>query len=251
MPPLLLFPLSVAMAILRLGLLEIDDFVSRAFVYGASTAILAGVFAALSGITQRAFIAMTGAKSDAAIIITTLITATAFTPLKERVQRFVDGRLREKPDNTQALRSFGAQVNTFVQMNDVSQLTQRLLTEAVDALHADSGILSLIVNDGLHCVHTHGTWKEQVALSVPLEFGGRRYGLLQLGPHQAGEAYDEEEGQALQQAAGQVARALALAWPRYESSLRQEASHRVNSAVARSAPMVETGAETKLKPVGE
>jgi hypothetical protein len=113
-------------------------------------------------------------------------------------------------------------------MNDVSQLTQRLLNEAVDSLHAESGILSLITNDGLRCVHTRGIWKEQVALSVPLEFDGRRYGLLQLGPQQEGEGYDEEEGRALQQAASEVARALALAWPRYESSLRQpspEASH--------------------------
>jgi hypothetical protein len=221
LPGLIVFPLSVAMAILRFRLLEVDDFVNRAFVYGASTAILAGVFAALTGLTQKMFVAMTGAKSDAAIIVSTLIIASAFTPLRARVQSFVDRRLRDAPDNTEALRAFGNQVQAFVQMNDVTQLTQRLLTEAINALHAESGVLSLLIDGRLQRIHTVGRWKEQVSLSVPLDCGGHRYGLIQLGPHRLERPYTQAEGRALQLVASQVAQAVTLAWPRYEGNQYQ------------------------------
>jgi hypothetical protein len=218
LPGLIFFPLSVAMAILRFRLLEVDDFVNHAFVYGASTAILAGVFAALTGLTQRMFVAMTGAKSDAAIIISTLIIASAFTPLRARVQSLVDRRLRDAPDNTEKLRAFGNHVQTFVQMNDVIQLTQRLLTEAIEALHAESGVLSLLIEGRFQRIHTVGRWKEQVSLSVPLDCGGQRYGLIQLGPHRLAGPYTQAEGRALQLVASQVAQAVSLAWSRYEGS---------------------------------
>jgi hypothetical protein len=215
LPTLLFFPLSIGLAILRYQLWEIDNFISYAFVYGASTAILGGVFAALGGFTQLMFIATTGAKSDAAIVITTLIVATAFTPLKAKVQKFVDRNLSEAVDKTGELRAFGEQVRAFVAMNDVALLSQRLLAEAITALNAESGVLSVIMNDQLHPLHTRGKWKGNVALSVPLEFGGQRYGLLQLGPHRDDRPYSDAEGEAMQQVATQVAYAISLAWPRY------------------------------------
>jgi hypothetical protein len=220
LPTLLIFPLSVALAILRFRLWEIDDFVNHAYVYGASTAILAGVFAALTGLTQRVFIATTGAKSDAAVVLTTLIIATAFTPLKSQVQKFVDRHLGAISDNTAKLQSFGEQVQAFVQLNDVILLSQRLLTEATAALRAESGALSLLIDGRLQRVHTSGRWKGNVHLSVPLDAGGQRYGLLQLGPHREDRPYSDAEGEALQQVAAQVAQALSLAWPRYINDLQ-------------------------------
>jgi len=216
---LLIFPISVALAILRYRLWEIDDFVNYAFVYGASTAILAGVFAAMTGFMQRLFVATTGEKSDTATIITTLIIAAAFTPLKERVQKFVDRHLSESSESTVKLRAFGKEVHTFVQMQDATMLSKRLLVEATEALDAESGVLSLIIDGRLQPIHTVGGWKEHVGLSVPLEWGGVRYGLLQLGPQRENRPYSEAEGESLLQAAAQVALALSLFWPRYSARL--------------------------------
>jgi hypothetical protein len=248
LPALLLFPLSIALAILRFRLWEIDDFVNYAFVYGASTAILAGVFAALTGLTQKMFIAMTGSKSDAAIVITTLIIATAFTPLKAQVQKFVDRRLSEPQDNTEDLRAFGKQVQTFVQMNDVTMLSQRLLTEATEALRAESGILSLFINGRLQSVYTSGEWKGNVSLSVPIDYGGQRYGILQLGPHVEDRPYSDEEGQAVQQVANQVASAISLAWPRYEGGQQQGAAMSDLKAVAPAVPGAHTATSLERQP---
>src|ERR1051325_1189143 len=83
-------PAAIGVAILRYRLYEIDRIVNRAIVYGAVTALLAGVFAAVTLLTQRMFVALTGQQSDAAIVLTTLAVATLYTPLRKQVERVVD-----------------------------------------------------------------------------------------------------------------------------------------------------------------
>jgi hypothetical protein len=97
----LLFSLSLAataiaigIAVLRYRLYAIDVLVYRAFVYGALTAILAGLYAATIRLFQAMFVEATGDESDAALVITTLILATSFTPIKRRLETFVDRRFK-------------------------------------------------------------------------------------------------------------------------------------------------------------
>ena len=105
LPSLLLFPIAVGLAILRYRLWEVDNIVNQAFVYGLLTAILAGVFAAMIGFTQRLFLAVTGEQSDIAIVLTTLIVAAAFTPVKTRVEEFVAHQFRDAHEETRDLRT--------------------------------------------------------------------------------------------------------------------------------------------------
>ena len=85
---------ATAIAILRYRLYEIDLIINRTLVYGALSAILAGVYTASITLSQRVFVALTNERSDAAIVITTLIVAATFTPLKTRLQAFVDKRVK-------------------------------------------------------------------------------------------------------------------------------------------------------------
>jgi len=89
-----LLPIAAAIAILRYRLYEIDLLINRTFVYGALTAILAGVYTASITLTTRVFSAITGERSDAAIVLTTLIVVSLFTPLKSRLQSAVDKRMK-------------------------------------------------------------------------------------------------------------------------------------------------------------
>jgi hypothetical protein len=84
----------VGIAILRYRLYEIDLLINRTFVYGTLTAILAGVYTASIALTTRLFSAITGERSDAAVVLTTLIVVSLFTPLKSRLQSIVDKRLK-------------------------------------------------------------------------------------------------------------------------------------------------------------
>jgi len=85
---------AIAVAILRYRLYEIDLIINRTLVYGALSAILAGVYTAAITLSQRVFTAVTGERSDAAIVLTTLIVVSLFTPLKTRLQATVDRRLK-------------------------------------------------------------------------------------------------------------------------------------------------------------
>src|SRR5205814_2504800 len=80
---LLLVPISVGIAVTRYRLYEIDHLISRTLVYVPLTALLAGLYAAVVTLLQRVFQSVTGDRSDAAIIISTLILASVFTPIRK------------------------------------------------------------------------------------------------------------------------------------------------------------------------
>ena len=89
-------------------------------------------------------------------------------------------------------------------------MSEKLLVEAVRSLKAESGAISLMKDGRLQVVHTSGPWRGDAYLSVPLNCGRHRHGLLQLGPHQPHQPYDRREVDALQEVADQVARAVCL-----------------------------------------
>jgi len=88
---------AIGIAILRYRLYDIDIIINRTIVYGVLSAILAGVYTASITLSQRVFMAVTGERSDAAIVLTTLIVASTFTPLKLRLQAIVDRRAKPMP----------------------------------------------------------------------------------------------------------------------------------------------------------
>jgi hypothetical protein len=89
-----LLPLAAAVAILHHRLYDIDVILNRALVYIPLTAILAGLYAAGVALFQRLFVAVTGDRSDGAVVITTLVLAGLFTPVKNGLQNFVDRRFK-------------------------------------------------------------------------------------------------------------------------------------------------------------
>ena len=91
---LLLVPISVGIAVTRYRLYEIDHLISRTLVYVPLTALLAGLYAAVVTLLQRVFQTVTGDRSDAAIIISTLILASVFTPIRKWLEGIVERRYK-------------------------------------------------------------------------------------------------------------------------------------------------------------
>ncbi len=88
-------PIAAAIAITRYRLYNIDSLIlNRALVYIPLTGILGGLYAAGVALFQRIFVAVTGDKSDAAIVLATLVLASLFTPIKNWLQTFVDKRFK-------------------------------------------------------------------------------------------------------------------------------------------------------------
>jgi hypothetical protein len=98
---LLVVPVFTYIAILRYHLCDIDLVMNRALVYGTLTGLLALVYFAGVTATQTIFRALTGQgeQRQLAIVVSTLVIAALFNPLKRRIQSFIDRRFyRRKYD---------------------------------------------------------------------------------------------------------------------------------------------------------
>jgi hypothetical protein len=80
-------PIAVFQAIASHRLYDIDRIIGRTFAYGALTAILAGVYSASIRLFNWLFVDLTGQESEVALVLTTLILATSFTPIKTWLEK--------------------------------------------------------------------------------------------------------------------------------------------------------------------
>jgi GAF domain-containing protein len=208
---ILAFPIAAGIAILRYRLYDIDLLINRTLVYVPLTAILAGLYSASIALFQKLFVSITREQSDAAIVITTLILASSFTPIKNGLQGVVDKRFKEVPDPIKKLRSFGEQVRSFVQLNSADQLLQRLLDEVVSAFDAVGGAVYKGEGEQMRVAHATEGWDGDTEMSAPLTGDGRRIGMVSLGARRNGLDYTERDRQTLQDIVDVVGQAIVLA----------------------------------------
>jgi len=126
----LVIPAAITISILRYRLWDIDLIIRRTLVYSALSAVLALAYFGSVLVLQNVFQAVTGEGRSALVtVLSTLIIAALFGPLRGRVQRTIDRRFfRQKYDAARTLAAFGAQARDVVELE---QLSDQLLA-AVD-----------------------------------------------------------------------------------------------------------------------
>jgi len=138
--PVLLLPalglpvmgLSLMIAILRYRLFDIDLIIRRTLAYSLLTVLLALVYFGGVTLLQRLFTAATGQSSPAALVISTVLIAALFSPLRKRVQDFIDRRFyRKKFDSDQALNQFALAARSET---EIGRLSDKMLQVANEAL---------------------------------------------------------------------------------------------------------------------
>jgi len=87
-------PIAMLQAITRYHLYDIDTIIGRTFAYGALTAILAGLYSASLRLFNAIFVTATGENSEIALVLTTLVLATTFTPIKSRLEKLAERRFK-------------------------------------------------------------------------------------------------------------------------------------------------------------
>ena len=133
---LLLIPLSIGVAILRSRLYDIDVIINRTLVYGALTAALVLVYVGGVVLLQSLFRALTGQESQLAVVVSTLMIAALFQPLRRRVQGFIDRRFyRRKYDAAKPLAAFSAKLQDETDLDTLSEDLTSVVRETVQPEH--------------------------------------------------------------------------------------------------------------------
>jgi hypothetical protein len=210
-PVSIALPAATGMAILRYRLLDIDILIHRTLVYIPLTAILSGVYAASTSLLQRLFVATTGARSDGAIVLTTLILTATFTPIKNALQGFVDKRFKNPLEPLAALKTFKRQIQAIEEVVDRNTAARRFLEESAAALQATCGAVFLFQDGSPRIVSMNGDWQAgREALSIPIGEETRNAGMLYLGQRHDGSAYTEAEISLLTGVGESLGRVLSL-----------------------------------------
>ena len=134
-----LIPISVGIAILRYRLYDIDLIINRTLVYGTLTVTLALVYAGGVAVTEAIFRTLTGQEQQPqlAVVVSTLVIAALFSPLRRGVQAFVDQRFyRGKYDARKTLEAFSARLRDETDLEALRDDLVGIVRETMQPAHA-------------------------------------------------------------------------------------------------------------------
>lgn len=195
-------PVAVAVGVLRYHLLGIEVMLRRGLVYSVLTAVVVGLYVAVTAVAGAQF-----QRGPLPGVLAAALVAVGLTPLRDRLQAAVDWLVYgDRRDPMRAMTRLGDA------MNDETDLLPAVLATVTDAVRAPGAAVvapqgSVLASYG---VETAGSDAEVLALRV----GGRELGVLRLTPRTPGEPYTDGDRRLLAALAPQVAaivRALELA----------------------------------------
>jgi hypothetical protein len=134
----LLIPLSIGIAVLRSRLFDIDIVINRTLVYGSLSVMLGLVYLGGVATTQAIFRALTGQEQQPqlAIVISTLVIAALFNPLRQRIQSFIDRRFyRRKYDAIKTLEAFSVKLRDETDLSALSDDLVGVVRETMQPSH--------------------------------------------------------------------------------------------------------------------
>ena len=134
--PLIGLPVATGIAILKHRLYDIDLIINRTLVYGLLTATLVALYFGAIVVLQRVFVLLTGQQSTVAVVASTLLIAAMFTPMRRRIQGFIDRSFyRSKYDSRKTLEAFSARLRDETDLKAVSDDLVGVVRETMQPAH--------------------------------------------------------------------------------------------------------------------
>src|SRR5215212_2185352 len=129
-------PIAIGIAILRYRLYDIDLLINRTLVYGSLTATLVALYFGGIVLLQRVFVALTSEQSTLAVVASTFLIAALFTPLRRRIQSFIDRSFyRRKYDAGKTLEAFSAKLRDETNLESLNNDLVGVVRETMQPAH--------------------------------------------------------------------------------------------------------------------
>ena len=135
---LVMLPAAIGIAVLRYRLYEIDVVINRTLVYGPLTAMLVVVYFGVVVGLQAVFRALTEQEQQPqlAVVVSTLVIAALFNPLRRRIQSFIDRRFyRKKYDARKTLEEFSVKLREETDLQTLNSDLVGVVQETMQPAH--------------------------------------------------------------------------------------------------------------------
>jgi hypothetical protein len=134
----LLIPLSIGLSVLRYRLWDIDLIIRRTLVYSLLTITLGLIYLGAVVTLQNLLGGLTGERQPEIVtVVSTLAMAALFTPLRRRIQSFIDRRFyRRKYNAERALASFALHARNETDLDELTGRLVDVIQETIQPAHA-------------------------------------------------------------------------------------------------------------------
>ncbi|MBN1177915.1 MAG: response regulator [Anaerolineae bacterium] len=262
------FPVSIAIAVARYRLFDIDTLIHRSLIYALLVLLLTGVYLTLVAVVGPVVMKLSDQSDDNAVVfVSALLVATTFWALRNRAVQWMERLFyRTHVPPAALLRQISAQLSNTIRLSSVAAILTQEIPAKINASHSalmvlnedasylelvDGGPFSLSLENVLDILAQNSDnrpiraaapppWlppaatdilkARNVDLLIPLSAGDQVVGLWGLGPRRSGMPYSSEEVQALSTLGQQAAIAVQNArLVRQLEQYNQQLEHEVQS----------------------
>ena len=134
----MVLPVATGIAILKYRLYDIDLIINRTLVYASLTGTLALVYFGGVTATQTLFRTITGQEQQPqlAVVVSTLAIAALFSPLRRRIQAFIDRHFyRRKYDARKTLEAFSSRLRDETDLQALNNDLVGVVRETMQPAH--------------------------------------------------------------------------------------------------------------------